>query len=492
MEITNPLNRLSPGQKKMAVLAGAIAAIGVVAIIAVKVAENTGPQKRIVREKPDIQILTGKKDGQKLGIDALAARINSLERDNAQMEQKLNMISKSGHPGKEDPSSAAGPAVSLDAEGNPIPDTSAPALTDDDKAVLEQLRAKARKPEAPKITRAVPPAQVAPNPVQPSPVEASPAPAADAAKAESMEIRTYTTKTEKKSAPTADGDGDENPGKDKDGKERSAQKEKKYPDFQLPAGTIISGTLITGLDAPTASAARRDPYPSLLRIKAEAVLPNRYRMDIRECFMIASGYGELANERAMMRAEAISCVRSDGSIFESTLDAYAVGEDGKAGIRGRLVSKEGQIIARGLMGGFLGGIGNAMKPARIPTLSLNPGSTIELQHPDASTVAQESLIGGVNNAANTIAQYYVDMARHTFPIIEVDAGRKIDFVISRGVKVGGNMARQQTGNGQNPLVNGMQQLGGAAMNTIRNNTGYGGYGQQGSSFPGQVTPGIVR
>ena len=111
------------------------------------------------------------------------------------------------------------------------------------------------------------------------------------------------------------------------------------PDMFMPAGSILSGTLITGLDAPTSNQSKQDPFPALLRIKHEAILPNRYRMDIKECFLIASGYGDLSSERAYMRAERISCIKKDGGVIETSMDAYSVGEDGKAGIRGRLVSK---------------------------------------------------------------------------------------------------------------------------------------------------------
>lgn len=60
----------------------------------------------------------------------------------------------------------------------------------------------------------------------------------------------------------------------------------------LPAGSILSGVLVTGMDAPTGKQAQRDPFPSLIRIKNEAILPNRFRADFRECFLIAGGWGD--------------------------------------------------------------------------------------------------------------------------------------------------------------------------------------------------------
>lgn len=61
------------------------------------------------------------------------------------------------------------------------------------------------------------------------------------------------------------------------------------------------------------------PFPSTLRIQKEAILPNRFRADVRECFLIVSGYGDLSSERAYLRGETFSCVREDGGVIEAKL-----------------------------------------------------------------------------------------------------------------------------------------------------------------------------
>ena len=217
--------------------------------------------------------------------------------------------------------------------------------------------------------------------------------------------------------------------------------------FVLPAGAMMEGVLITGLDTPTSSHAKQQPFPALVRIKHEALLPNRWRTDVRECFVIASGYGDLASERAYLRAEAISCVRDDGSIMEAQIDAFATGEDGKTGIRGRLVSKQGTLIAQSLMGGFIQGVANIYKPARVPQLSLDPSGSSGFARPDAGMAVEEGIAGGVQQAGKAIADFYIDMAKNTFPIIEVDAGRKVTFIVARSANVTTKQALPNTGAG---------------------------------------------
>jgi len=208
------------------------------------------------------------------------------------------------------------------------------------------------------------------------------------------------------------------------------------PPLYLPAGSIISGTLITGLDAPTHESARREPFPALLRIQKEAILPNRFRADIKECFLIAAGYGDLSSERAYLRGETISCVRDDGGVIETRLDSYAVGEDGKAGIRGRLVSKQGQLVAKSMTAGFLQGLAGAFDVNPIPTIQTGNASDTQLYQQVMSQEAlQGAVINGTGKALDRVAKFYLDMAENMFPVIEVDAARKIEVIVTRGTSL---------------------------------------------------------
>jgi conjugal transfer pilus assembly protein TraB len=200
----------------------------------------------------------------------------------------------------------------------------------------------------------------------------------------------------------------------------------------LPPGSILTGTLLTGLDAPTGQAARRDPFPVVVRIQKEAILPNYFRADVRECFLLMSGYGDLSSERAYLRGEAFSCVRADGKVIDTPLPSYAAGEDGKAGVRGRLVSKQGAMIARAMVAGFLDAFSSVFQRAAVPTINLSSGDSAAFQRVLSSASLQTGAIAGVGKALDRLAQYYIDMAEQMFPVIEVDAGRQIDVITTGG------------------------------------------------------------
>lgn len=179
-------------------------------------------------------------------------------------------------------------------------------------------------------------------------------------------------------------------------------------------------------------------------MKKEAVLPNRFRADVRECFLIASAFGDLSSERAYMRAETISCVRDDGAVIETGMDAYASGEDGKAGVRGRLISKQGAILARSLMAGFMQGVSEAFSVRQVPSINVTgtgssggSGKVVSPVYEQAfsSQAMQGAAIGGTGKALERIADFYLEMAENLYPVIEVDAAREIDFVVKKGVQL---------------------------------------------------------
>ncbi|MEA3642596.1 MAG: TraB/VirB10 family protein [Lamprobacter sp.] len=204
------------------------------------------------------------------------------------------------------------------------------------------------------------------------------------------------------------------------------------PEVRIPARSILRGVLLSGLDAPTGRAARQDPYPALLRLKHTAILPNRYRADVRECFLLVGGYGDLGSERVYLRAESINCVRHDGRTLEVAVDGYAVGEDGKVGVRGRLVNKQGQVIGQALQVSFLQGFSQLFSTVPAATVATGSGA-VPFQQVFSGAAMQGAMLSGTGEALERLAEYYLDMAENLFPVLEVDAGRGIEVILNRGV-----------------------------------------------------------
>lgn len=196
--------------------------------------------------------------------------------------------------------------------------------------------------------------------------------------------------------------------------------------------SFTRGTLLGGLDAPTGGQAQSNPQPVLIRLSDNAVLPNRFRGEYRECFVIAAGYGDISSERAYLRTENLSCVRADGAALEVKIQGSVYGEDGKVGMRRRLVTKQGQMLANALLAGVVSGIGQGLATSSTNVSTSALGTIASASGADAY---RAGLGTGVGHALDRLAQYYVKLAENTFPVIEVDAGREIDVVITKGVRI---------------------------------------------------------
>src|SRR5437762_8342455 len=205
----------------------------------------------------------------------------------------------------------------------------------------------------------------------------------------------------------------------------------KSVDNYLPV-SFTRAVLLGGLDAPTGGQSQTNPHPVLLRLVDSAVLTNRYRGQVRECFVIGAGYGDISTERAYIRTENLSCIRHDGSTLEIAIQGSIFGEDGKVGMRGRLVTKQGQLLANALLAGVVSGIGTAFSQyyTTTTTSTFGPDSTT-----DPTKAIQSGLGSGVGSAMNRLANYYISLAEKVFPVIEVDAGRMVDVVLTKGAVI---------------------------------------------------------
>lgn len=229
-----------------------------------------------------------------------------------------------------------------------------------------------------------------------------------------------------------------------DGKPGSANaKENKKADAQtyIPAGSFVHGVLLGGVDAPAATTAQNNPHPVLIRVKDLAILPNKFRSNVKECLVVGAAYGDLSSERAYIRTETLSCVQNDGQVIEAKVKGYIVGEDGKTGMRGRLVEKQGQMIARAMLAGTLSGLGKGLSASYSTTITGGTGiGTV----PDPSKSLQTGLAEGLSTGMDKVADYYLKLADATAPVIEIDAMRQVDIVFTSGITLEGVLGKRKS------------------------------------------------
>lgn len=203
-------------------------------------------------------------------------------------------------------------------------------------------------------------------------------------------------------------------------------------DTYVPAGTFMRGVLLAGLDAPTGGQAQQNPHPVVLEIVDFANMPNKFKADYKSCRVVANGTGDLSSERAYIRLDRISCISEDGGAIDVTLKGYVADGTGKAGVRGKLVSKQGTVLANALLAGIASGIGHAFTQGAMTTSTSALGTTQSVK--DGQQL-QAGVGQGVGSALNQLSRYYISLAEKVFPVIEIDAGQAVDVVITRGFSI---------------------------------------------------------
>jgi len=198
--------------------------------------------------------------------------------------------------------------------------------------------------------------------------------------------------------------------------------------------SFTRGVLLGGVDAPTGGQSQANPLPVMIRLIDNAVLPNRYRAQVKECLVVAAVYGDISSERAYGRTVNLSCIRHDGTALEVPIKGNLYGEDGKLGLRGRLVSKQGQLLANALRAGIVGGIGQGFSQSGT-TFASSPLGSVATQGGSESEMMKRGVSGGVGRALDNLSNYYIRLAEQTFPVIEIDGARVVDIALTQGVRL---------------------------------------------------------
>jgi|SRR6185312_15173828 len=388
---------LSPGSRRKVTTAGVLAAVLLLAWMALG-SSGTKPAGNSADAKAQIaNALLPSGDARDLGVNGISDQVSQLQSDKKQQDQKIAQLTQelqqTRQQGMGDGSNTSQQKMATDLD----------ALHREVESMRQSM---AQHPDAGSAQGRAPTGGAAQAvPVQQSTFHASSA------------IREIEAEQPAAAQPDASAKAD--------------QAGTKVPTIYLPSGSMLTGVNITGVDAATGKEAMANPIPMLVRIKHDAVLPNRYRADVRECFVLASGYGDLASERAYMRASSISCIRTDHRVIDIKVEMVAIGPDGKAGIRGRLVSRQGQIIAKAALAGLAQGTAQAFGGGQNQQSYLTPGTL-----PSPGTAGAEAFGGGVGSAFNEIAKYYLKLADQMFPVVEIDPGQRISFVLEHGANMG--------------------------------------------------------
>lgn len=202
------------------------------------------------------------------------------------------------------------------------------------------------------------------------------------------------------------------------GKERVQQE----MTVKVPAGSYLKAKLLTGVEASESR-----PVPVLLQADFFFVGPNKSKIDLSGCFIIAKSQGNLSIERVEMQANKISCVSKSGRMFERELNGFmADGKDSSFGIVGLVNSKQDRVASMAFLSSIVQGIGSAIQQAQTNTQTNALGGSSSIVTGDQ---AKHMAAGGVSNAASLVTNWYLQHAQNLLPTINIGSGQDVWIVL---------------------------------------------------------------
>lgn len=199
----------------------------------------------------------------------------------------------------------------------------------------------------------------------------------------------------------------------------------------VPAGSHSKAVIVSGVAASTSTASQGNPQPVLLRLVDEGNLPRGFKSRVKDAVLTGACYGDISSERVLCRLETMSWVEKDGSIAEKKVEGWIYGEDGRAGLRGEVVDRAGEVVRESFAAGLMSAVSNFIKFEA--TSSVYPTSPFGVTNAmTGKDVAQGAVASGAGNAFDKLAEFAIKRAEQMQPVIMVSAGRVVDVVFKSG------------------------------------------------------------
>jgi len=209
----------------------------------------------------------------------------------------------------------------------------------------------------------------------------------------------------------------------------------KNPETYVPAGTFAKAVALGGADASAAVNAQSNPIPMLFRIIEDGTMPNNEKSHLKGCLATAAVVGDISSERGLIRLETLSCIDKDSSrIVDIAVEGTVFGPEGKNGVRGIPMWREGALLQRAFLAGTLSGLASGITQ-RYTTNSISPlGNTQTVNNSD---IFKYGAANGVSNAMSKLADYNIQRAEQYHPVLQLSAGTTVDLVFLKGFYLDG-------------------------------------------------------
>ncbi|HEY9091533.1 TrbI/VirB10 family protein [Parasphingorhabdus sp.] len=206
----------------------------------------------------------------------------------------------------------------------------------------------------------------------------------------------------------------------------------------LPPNSYAPAKVIVGVDASVGVASQSDPLPVVLRITgpARSVVKNGKLLttNITGCIVNGAARGDLSSEKVYVKLARMTCDQPGGRVAVSEVKGF-ISFAGKSGVRGRVVSREGNLVSQALLAGIVGGFGRGFSANANGIFSGQIGTDGKRDSLSGADILTGGLGQGAGDAADTVSKYLIERAEQYQPVVEMPTGIDIEIVFLDGVHV---------------------------------------------------------
>jgi conjugal transfer pilus assembly protein TraB len=205
----------------------------------------------------------------------------------------------------------------------------------------------------------------------------------------------------------------------------------------LPPNSIATAKVVVGVDATTNTKSQTDPLPVVLRITGPArsvyAEGKLLKTNLTGCMVNGAAMADLSSEKVYVKLQRMTCPQPGGRVAVSEVKGF-IAFGGKTGVRGRVVSRTGNLVGQAFIAGALGGFGrgfsaNSQSMLTSPTVAVG-GQRSTLSPTD---IAQGGLGQGVAQSADMVSKYLIERAEQYQPVVEMPTGLDVEVVFLDGV-----------------------------------------------------------
>ncbi|MEN4931788.1 F-type conjugal transfer pilus assembly protein TraB [Erwinia billingiae] len=197
----------------------------------------------------------------------------------------------------------------------------------------------------------------------------------------------------------------------------------------ISSGSFSEAVMIEGADANASVTGQQNTSPVVITLLGDVSMPNGRTWNMDQCRVTGEIYGDISSERGEVRTKNISCILKNGKHIDMPFDGH-VAYQGKQGIRGKPVMRNGKIIGYAGAAGLLSGFGEGIQSAATPSVGLGATASV-----GAGDILKQGIGGGASKAADTLSQYWIKRAEQYHPVIDIGAGNAVTVVFQQGFRL---------------------------------------------------------